>query len=33
MQLYVTHQGDDDAERTVPLSADRPLGSMVKVTP
>ena len=29
MQLYVTHQGDDDAERTVPLSADRPLGAQL----
>ena len=33
MQLYVTHQDDDDAERTVPLSADRPFGSMVKSPP
>ena len=33
MQLYVTHQDDDDAERTVPLSADRPFGSMVKSAP
>ena len=29
MQLYVTHQGDDDAERTVPLSPDRPLGAQL----
>jgi hypothetical protein len=33
MQLYVTHQGEDDAERTVPLSADRPHGSMSNTKP
>ena len=33
MQLYVTHRGDNDAEHTVPLSAERPLGSRLKTNP